>query len=132
LFWDTGHFKAAGGLLQYSDNAPVADNTHRDLYYYYAEVLQHAPQITKLYGAARFSQIFVKDGFPIVGHGDFGNYFFNPGAMTDRMWRLSVGGGYQFSEHLNLKLEYALEHRHELAAESENLHFLAAEVAFGF
>jgi hypothetical protein len=132
VFWDSGHFKAAGGYLKYTDNAPVAANTDRDLYYYYAEVLQRVPDLSKLYAAARFSQVFVKDGFPIVAHGDFGNYFFNPGAMTDRMWRASAGAGYEFSEHLKLKLEYTLERRHELASESENLHFFAAEVAFGF
>jgi len=131
-FWDTGHIKAAGGILKYDDNSPAGSASDRDVYFYYVEAVQKLPQLTKLYGAVRFSQIFAEDGFPIVGHGDFGDYFFNPGAMTDRMSRASVGGGYQFSEHLNLKLEYTIERRHELASESENLHFFAAEVAFGF
>lgn len=131
-FWKTGHLKAAGGFLKYDDNSPVGAASDRDVYFYYVEAMQRLPQVTKLYAAARFSQIFVDNGFPIVGHGDFGNYFFNPGTMTDRMWRASLGGGYQFSEHLTLKLEYTLERRHEVVSDSENLHFVAAEVAFGF
>jgi hypothetical protein len=131
-FWKTGHVKAAGGILKYDDNSPTGSASDRDLYFYYVEAMQRLPQLTKLYGAARFSQIFVEDGFPIVGHGDFGEYFFDPGAMTDRMWRASVGGGYQFSEHLNFKVEYTIERRHELESESENLHFVAAEIAFAF
>lgn len=131
-FWKTGHVKAAGGILKYDDNSRAGAATDRDVYFYYVEAQQRLPQLTKLYGAARFSQIFAKDGFPIVGHGNFGDYFFNPGSMTDRMWRASVGGGYEFSEHLKLKLEYTLERRHEVASESENLDFFAAEIAFGF
>jgi hypothetical protein len=131
-FWKTGHVKAAGGLLKYDDNSPAGAASERDVYFYYVEVMQRLPQLAKLYGAARFSQIFVDNAMPIVGHGDFGNYFFNPGTMTDRMWRASAGGGYQFSEHLTLKLEYTIERRHELASESENLHFFGAEVAFAF
>jgi hypothetical protein len=130
--WKTGDVKAAGGLIKYGDDAPIASNSSRDIYYYYVEALQRAPGLEKLYGAARFSQIFAERGFPIVGNGDFGDYFFNPGSMTDRMWRISVGGGYRFSEHLTAKVEYTLERRHEISAESENTHLVAAEVGFAF
>jgi hypothetical protein len=130
--WKTGHLKAAGGLMQSSDNSPAAAKTSRDTYYYYAELLQRLPQIPKLYGAARVCQIFSSGGFPVVGHGQFGPYFFTPALMTDRMLRISVGPGYQFSEHLAVKLEYTLDRRHVIAPRSEDTHLFAAEVTFGF
>jgi hypothetical protein len=131
-FWDTGSFKAAGGKIAYHDNSPAHDG-NRNIYYWYAEAVQHVPQLRKLYGAARFSEIFAGRGFPIVAYNDFGNYFFNPFAMTDHMWRVSVGSGYQFSDHLNLKLEYTLDRRHQaVTSQTEDQHFLAAEVAFSF
>lgn len=131
-FWKTGHFKAAGGLMTYHDNAPAADSD-RDVYFYYAELLQRVPQLSKLYGAARFSQIFADGGMPIVGHGDFGPLFFNPTLMTDRIWRLSVGAGYEFSENLKLKLEYNIDRQHFVTSgQSDDIHFMAAEVGFAF
>ena len=48
------------------------------------------------------------------------------------MWRISLGGGYRFSENLTVKLEYTLERRHEISSESENTHLFAAEVGFAF
>ena len=132
-FWNSGHFKAAGGLMTYHDNAPAGANSDRDVYFYYAEALQRLPQLSKLYGAARFSQIFADGGMPIVGHGNFGPLFFNPMMMTDRMWRLSAGGGYEFSENLVLKLEYNIDRQHFVSSgDSEDIHFLAAEVGFAF
>lgn len=132
-FWDSGHFKAAGGLMTYHDNAPAAANSDRDVYFYYAELMQRIPQLSKLYGAARFSQIFADGGMPIVAHGDFGPPFFNPAMMTDRIWRLSVGAGYEFSDNLKLKLEYNIDRQHfATSGQSDDIHFLAAEVGFAF
>jgi hypothetical protein len=130
--WKTGQLKIAGGLIKYGDNAPVASASSRDIYYYYVEALQRVPGREKLYGAARFSQIFADRGVPIVGSGDFGAYLFNPATATDRIWRMSLGGGYHFSEHLVAKLEYTLERRHEVASDSENTHVFSAEVGFAF
>jgi hypothetical protein len=130
--WKSGHVKAAGGLVQARDNSPAAAKTDRDVYYYYVEALQRLPQIPKLYAAARVSQLFADKGFPVVGNGQFGSYFYTPSLMTDRMLRISVGPGYQFSEHLAVKLEYTLDRRHVIAPRSEDTHLFAAEVTFGF
>jgi len=132
VFWKTGHVKGAGGWLGYSDDAPAPVQSKRDVYYYYLEGLQKLPQAPKFYGAVRWSQLFADNGFPIVGNGQFGPYFFNPALLTDRMWRISLGAGYQFSEHLNVKLEYSLDRRHVVAPRSEDTHLFAAEVAFSF
>jgi hypothetical protein len=130
--WKTGSVKAAGGVIKYGDNAPIASNSSRDIYYYYIEAQQRVPSLEKLYGAARFSQIFADSGYPIVGNGDFGAYYFNPAAFTDRMWRISLATGYRFSDHLTLKLEYTLDRRHEVSGDIEDTHLIAAEVGFAF
>jgi hypothetical protein len=128
--WKTGHFKAAGGYAKYSDNSPAFFNSDRDIYFYYAEAVQKLPDHPRLYGALRVSQIFADDGMPIVGLGDFGEYFY--GDLTDRISRFSAGLGYNFSDHLHVKVEYALERRHTLMTPSENTHFVGAEVGFAF
>lgn len=128
-FWDTGHIKGAGGYIDLSDNG----GANRHVYYYLFEALQRLPQHPKLYGAGRFSGLYASGGFPIVGNGAFGAYFFNPGLLTERMWRVSIGPGYNFTEHLSLKLEYTLDRRHVVSDyESQFTHFLAAEVGFSF
>jgi hypothetical protein len=130
--WKTGHVKTAGGWINYSDNAPDAMNTDRDTYYYYVEVVQRLPDMPKLYGALRVSQIFADNGVPIVGLGDFGTYFYTPSLATDRMSRISAGLGYKFSDQLSLKVEYTWEDRHVVAPDSETTHFFGAEVGFAF
>ena len=32
----------------------------------------------KFYAAARFSQVFVEDGYPLPGNGDLNTYYYNP------------------------------------------------------
>jgi hypothetical protein len=127
-FWKSGHLKLAGGYFQYDDSDANAAR-ERDGQYYYAEVLQELTQ--KFYSAARFSQILADDGLPIVGHGDFGEYFY--GQLTEDLWRLSIGFGYRWNEHLLAKIEYALE-RGDLADGSERDHhdFIGAELGFKF
>src|SRR5206468_6280725 len=66
-------------------------------------------------------------GAPIVGNGQFGPYFYTPSLMTDRMLRISFGPGYQFSEHLAVKLEYTLDRRHVIAPRSEDTHLRSEE-----
>ncbi|MEO8427161.1 MAG: hypothetical protein ABI651_08625 [Verrucomicrobiota bacterium] len=68
-----GHLKAAGGYIRYDDNDTTADNK-RNVYYYYTEGLFDVTP--KFYAVARFSQIIAPDGFPIVGNGDFKEFFF--------------------------------------------------------
>jgi hypothetical protein len=126
-FWKSGHLKLAGGYFEYSDNDPVIDQS-RDGWYYYAEALQNLPR--KFYVAGRFSQILSDKGMPIVGHGDFGDYFF--GALTRDLWRLSLGVGYRWSENLIAKVEYTFEQRSALGGERIEHSFFGAELGFKF
>jgi len=82
-----GHLKLAGGGARYDDNDTTADN-HRNIWFYSTEGLVNVTE--KFYTAARFSHIVVPDGYPLVGVGDFGNYFYT--ELTRNLWRLSFGG----------------------------------------
>jgi hypothetical protein len=120
--------KAAGGVLQYDDNDPLARN-HRSVYYYYVEGTQ---KIYKgFYAAARWSQVFADRGFPIVGNGDVNEYFSE--ELTKRLWLLSLGLGYRWSDQLVLKAEYSFERGRELDGtrrNRENLFAITAAFAF--
>jgi hypothetical protein len=123
--WKGGYVRLAGGYAGYDDNNPAGDD-HRDIYYYYIEALQHlAP---KFYGAARWSQIRVPEGYPIVA--DTTAF---PGLSTSDLWRLSLGLGYRCNEHLLLKIEYSFEQRRLTTGgnrDGENI--FATEAAFKF
>lgn len=127
-FWKTGHLKVAGGHFDYSDNDRTANN-ERDGYYYYAEAVQNLP--AKFYTAARFSQILSDKGMPIVGQGDFGEYFYED--LTRNLWRMSIGLGYRFSDNLVAKVEYSHENG-SVAASEETIHrnFFGAQLGFQF
>ena len=126
--WNSGHLKLAGGHFEYEDADAAADRA-RDGQYYYAEVLQHLTK--KLYSAARLSQILADDGMPIVGHGDFGKFFFGP--LTTDLWRLSIGLGYRWNDNLLAKIEYTLEEGELLNGVERNHHnFVGAEIGFQF
>jgi opacity protein-like surface antigen len=116
--WKGGYVRLAGGYADYDDNNMAADD-HRDIYYYYIEALQNlAP---KFYGAVRWSQIRAPDT------SDY------PALSTSDIWRLSLGLGYRFSDHLVFKTEYAFEQGRLTAGgarEQENI--FAAEAAFKF
>jgi hypothetical protein len=122
--WKRGYVRAAGGYAGYDDNDPAGDN-HRDIYYYYVEALQHLTG--KLYGVTRWSQIRAPQGYLIVG--DTATY----GLPTSDLWRLSLGMGYQFSDHLELKVEYMFE-QGELSTGGARNHenMVATEAAFKF
>ncbi len=120
--------KTAGGYINYDDNDPAAGN-HRDVYYYYVEGEHDFTR--QFYGAARFSQIFAHNGFPIVGGGPMGEYLF--GNLTTYYWRLSLGLGYRFSSNLMIKGEYSFNQGQEAdgsARTHENV--FALEAAFKF
>lgn len=121
--------KAAGGYIDYGDNDPSA-NHHRDVYYFYAEGVHEFSR--ELYCAARFSEVFARNGFPIVGGGTMGKYLFG-GDLTEEYWRLSLGLGYRFSRNLLVKGEYSFNQGRESDGEfrpGENA--LAVEAAFKF
>ena len=122
-----GHIKAFGGIAHYDDNDPSASN-RRDIYYYSVEALHRFNR--KFYAAARFSEIMADDGFPVVGYGEFHDYFF--GDLTKELWRLSLGLGYRFSDQLVLKAEYTHESGKEVGGEQRSENVFAAEAAFKF
>jgi hypothetical protein len=122
--WKGGYVRAAGGYAGYDDNDPSGDN-HRDIYYYYLEALQHVTG--KFYAVARWSQIRAPQGYLIVG--DTATY----GLPTSDLWRLSLGLGYEFGDHLVLKAEYMFE-QGELSTVGPRNHenMVAADAAFKF
>ncbi|HJZ11036.1 MAG TPA: hypothetical protein VJ521_02730, partial [Acidobacteriota bacterium] len=133
LKWNQGSAGAAGGYLNFDDDDSTKDN-QRDIYHFYVEGVNRlmARGQDQLYAAARFSYINAPEGFPIVGHGDFGLYFFNPAHFTETIWRLSAGMGYRVGRHALVKAEYTFEQRKELNQSTEGENFLGAEVAFRF
>jgi hypothetical protein len=120
--------KTAGGYINYGDNDPNGSN-HRDVYYYYVEGKHDFTR--KFYCAARMSEVFAHNGFPIVGNGPMGTYLFN--ELTAQYWRLSLGAGYAFSKDLVIKAEYSLNRGRELDGDprDEEDEF-ALETAFAF
>jgi hypothetical protein len=124
-----GHVKVFGGYAHYDDNDPNADN-RRDMYYYSVEAVHDVTH--KLYAAARFGQIFVKDGYPIGGLGDMNSYVFG-GKLTDEIWRLSLGLGYRWSPNLITKIEYCFEQGKEVGGNQRDREDLfAVQAAFKF
>ena len=123
-----GHLAAHGGYIHYHDNDPSMNNS-RDMFYYSVEAVQSI--VGKLYGAGRFSQILADKGYPIVGNGDFGEYYFGP--LTRDLWRLSLDLGYRWSEGFLLKAEYSFERGSTVDGTSRNGEDLfALEAAFKF
>ena len=126
--WKSGHVSGFGGWAGYHDNDQPANNS-RDIYYYSAEVLQNLPR--KFYAVTRFSEAFCHNGIPMVGYGQFGDYFYGP--LTTELWRLSLGLGYRFSDRLVLKTEYSFERGQEAGGDSRNREdFFGTEAAFKF
>jgi len=123
-----GHIALAGGYAHYDDNnSPNRNN--RDFWFYSIEGVQNIT--SKLYAGARFSQVWVNNGYPLPGQADFGTYYF--GALTDELWRLSLGVGYRFSENLVLKTEYSIERGNTLSGDSrDHEDMFSAVAAFKF
>lgn len=127
--WSSGHLAAAGGYIRFDDNDPTTDN-RRGVYYYYVEGVQELTD--KFYFATRWSHIFADKGFPVVGYGNFKQYFTDNNEMVDEMWRWSLGLGYRLSKSLLFKVEYGLEQGNKISGGDRSEHFLAAEAAFKF
>jgi len=124
-----GHLKAFGGYARYDDDDPTADN-RRDIYYYSVEAEHRFTR--KLYAAARFSQMFAEDGYPLLGYRPMDD-FFSGAVMTEELWRLSLGLGYRFSENLVVKTEYSFEGGRETNGDKRaHENFFGAEAAFKF
>jgi hypothetical protein len=103
--WKGATATLAGGLVQFDDNAPGADD-HRNLSYYYFELSRHLGD--RLFGAVRFSGIQAPGGYPLAGLGDIDEYFFG-NVLTTELYRLSLGVGYKFGSPLELKLDFSPE-----------------------
>ena len=126
--WKSGRVSAFGGYARYGDNDPGRNNS-RDIFYYSVELEQNLPH--KFYVASRFSQIFATDGYPLVGFGNFNDYFF--AKQATELWRLSLGAGYRFSNRLELKAEYSFERGDQLGGGTRhNEDFFGTEAAFKF
>jgi hypothetical protein len=124
-----GHVAAFGGYARYDDNDPLANNG-RDIYYYSIEAVHDV--VGNLYAAARFSQILAPNGYPIAGNGNKDDSLFS-GALTDDLWRLSLGLGYRCSQNLIFKTEYSFERGSTIAGPRRTHEDLfALEAAFRF
>jgi hypothetical protein len=110
--WTTGQLKAAVGWVSFDDNSTSGDYA-RHLTYYSVEGTQRLTG--KFFAAARYSAIDAPRGYPLIGQGNAGEYFYNPfGPRTKDLQRLSVGIGYRFAPPLVWKLEYSWEDGHLL------------------
>lgn len=126
--WSSGHVGAFGGYARYGDNDPTANNA-RGAFYYSVEGVQELPH--RFYAAARFSGITAHQGFPMVGNGNFGNYFFR--ELSTELWRVSLGLGYRFNDRLVIKAEYALERGRDAGGDARDQEdFFGTEAAFRF
>ncbi len=110
--WATGHFRAAVGWVSFDDNSTAGDYS-RHLAYYSLEGTQRLAG--KFFAAARYSAINAPGGYPLIGQGNAGEYFYNPfGPRTKDLQRLSLGVGYRFADPLVWKFEYSWEDGHLL------------------
>ncbi|HTO02665.1 MAG TPA: hypothetical protein VL069_03140 [Opitutus sp.] len=127
--WKTGHLAAAVGRANYDDDDTSQDNA-RTLDYHFVEIEQGLGE--KLYAAARYSAMRVPGGYPLIGFGGFGRYFYS-GLLTERLERLSLGMGYRLGPPLVLKFEYAIEDgRANTGVKRERENFLSTEVGLKF
>jgi hypothetical protein len=103
--WHGGHLALALGQARYDDNDPAGDNSRR-IDYGYAEAVQTLTG--PFYAAARYSALRAPRGYPLVGWGSMGTYFFRP-SLTEELHRLSVGLGWRIGAPVIWKIEYAWE-----------------------
>ncbi|HMJ88713.1 MAG TPA: hypothetical protein VK530_02795, partial [Candidatus Acidoferrum sp.] len=128
LLLPRGHLKVAGGAIYYGDNDPLADNS-RTVYHYYAEGLFRFSK--QFYTAARHSQTLAEDGFPIIGNGTWGQYFYR--ELTDNLWRASIGFGYTPNPNFVVKVEYMVERGTTISGKDrDHEDFLGAQAVVRF
>lgn len=124
--WSSGYVHGAGGYAGFGDDDRVQHH-HRDIYYYYGEGVQHLTK--RFYAAARFSQILAVHGYPLVGNGDDGY----ENVLTQNLWRLSLGLGWRYNQHLLLKADYSFERgREQNGTARHHEDMFGAEAAFQF
>jgi hypothetical protein len=125
-----GYVHTAGGYIHSDDNDSSGADNERDVYYYYVEGFFNVTP--KVYAAARFSQIFAEDGFPLLGgSGDWMQYFVN--ELSTELSRLSIGVGYWPTANLLLKTDFTFNTGETLSGESRiHENFFGVEAAFKF
>lgn len=104
--WKGGQVSMALGQVRYDDSDTRSENERR-LDYGYIEAVQAISG--PLFAAARYSAIDAPKGYPLVGWGTMGAFFFRPGNLTEELRRLSIGFGYRFGPPVVLKAEYTWE-----------------------
>jgi hypothetical protein len=125
-----GYVRGAGGYIHSDDNDTSGADNERDVYYYYVEgVFNITP---KFYAAARVSQVFAEDGFPLLGgSGHWMQYFIN--ELSTELSRLSIGLGYRPTANLLLKTDFTYNTGEALTGETRNHeNFFGVEAAFKF
>lgn len=129
VHWNGGQLKATAGWTHFDDDDTAADNRRR-LRHFSLEAKQTLSR--DFYGAVRYSRILTDAGYPLVGLGTFGKYFFSS-LLTRDLWRLGVGLGYRARPGLLLKAEYTIE-RGELVngLKRNDADQFAAEAAVSF
>jgi hypothetical protein len=125
--WKSGYLSASGGAICYGDDDSTGSN-RREVYYYSAEA--HQQLARHLYAAGRFSGVTANQGFPLVGNGSFGDYFY--GDLTRDLWRLSLGLGWQWSENFVTKVEYTMERGRTVTDMRRRDDMVAVEAAVKF
>lgn len=125
-----GYVHATGGYIHSDDNDSIGADNERDVYYYCVEGVFNFTR--KLYAAARFSQIFAEDGYPLLGgSGGWMQYFIN--ELSTELSRLSLGVGYRPTPNLLLKTDFTFNTGETLAGASRNHeNFFGVEAAFSF
>jgi hypothetical protein len=129
--WQGGRLRADAGWIEYDDDSTAADNRRR-LHYFSVEATQALAGA--LHGAIRFSELRAPRGYPLVGQGGAGEYFYSPAApFTRDLRRLSAGLRYEFGPPLVWKLEYSWESGHLVSgARREDTHLLSSELGVKF
>jgi hypothetical protein len=127
--WKGGHLGLSAGAANYRDNDLTADNS-RLLHFGFVEAAHAFTE--EWFAAARYSWIDVPRGYPLVGWGNFGRYFFAP-PLTTALRRMSLGFGYRLGPPLVLKLEYTWEAgRMTSGARRDQENFFGAQAGLKF
>lgn len=105
VHWSGGHVAGALGRADFEDDDTSRSN-NREMNYYFIEGQQQMGD--RFFGAVRYSEIDTPRGYPLVGWGKFGTYFFG-NLLTERLQRVSLGFGYKIGPPIILKLEYSIE-----------------------
>lgn len=127
--WRSGRAAGAVGRADFDDDDTSQHNA-RKIDYYYIEGMQDVGE--RAYLAMRYSALRAPKGYPLVGFGAFGRYFYS-GLLTQQLERLSLGLGYRLAPPLVLKFEYGLEHgRLTTGAKRNKEDFISTEVGLKF